>query len=417
MADEIRLGIIGCGRILPAHLRGLKLLREAGYEGFRITALMARNLDDALRFRRRGEGPEPRPPASTNPGDPLGAPHMYVSDLHEGDVAVHDDLDIMLAEAPIDAVYVLTTHSTHHDLAIRALRAGKHVAVEKPMAITVRAARRMIEAADEAGRTLCVLENARLRPAARAAAWAARSGLLGDVQLVLCMMIGSAEWSPDVVLAHTPWRHDRLGGGGVTTDFGPHLMDWARQVAGEIDTVSAVARTLEPVRREYDEAGRVTAKVAADADDTFFAHLQFASGALGVLGFSAAGHGEPIALPGARAIYGTRGCLKEGDVILDDGTRTPAVSLYQQQADAVTRAREFPLPLEDPFALEAHQFFSAIISGQPPELSGEEGLRDLAAAFAVLESSHAGIPVRVAEVESGTVAAYQDDLNRRWGID
>lgn len=417
MAREIRLGIIGCGRILPAHLRGLRRLREAGYEGFRVTALMARNRDDALRFRRRGEGPPPRPPASVNPEDSLGAPHMYVSDVHPGEVAVYDDLDRMLAEASIDAVYVLTTHATHHDFALRALAAGKHVAVEKPMAITVRAARRMIEAAEVAGRTLLVLENARLRPAARAAAWAARSGLLGEVQLLLCMMVGSAEWSPDVVLGHTPWRHDRLAGGGVTTDFGPHLLDWAREVGGEIDTVSAIARTLEPVRRECDEAGRVTAEIAADADDTFFAHLRFTGGALGVLGFSAAGHGEPMALPGGRAIYGTRGCLKEGAVILDDGMRRDAVEVYREQADAATQAREFPLPLDDPFALEALQFFRAIETGVAPELSGEEGLRDLAAAFAILESSHAGAPVRVADVESGAVSAYQDALNERWGIE
>lgn len=417
MTREIRLGIIGCGRILPAHLRGLRRLREAGFEGFRITTLMARNLDDALRFRRRGEGPPPRPPASVNPEDSLGAPHMYVSDVHPGEVAIYDDLDRMLAEAPIDAVYILTTHATHHDFALRALAAGKHVAVEKPMAITVRAARRMIEAAQAAERVLVVLENARLRPEPRAAAWAARSGRLGDVQLLLGMMVGSAEWSPDVVIGHTPWRHDRLSGGGVTTDFGPHLLDWARAGGGEIDTVSAVTRTLEPVRREYDAAGRVTQEIAADADDTFFAHLQFASGALGVLGFSAAGHGEPIALPGGRAIYGTHGCLKEGVLILDDGVRREAVEVYREQADAATQAREFPLPLEDPFALEAHQFFRAIDTGRPPELSGEEGLRDLAAAFAILESSHAGCPVRVADVEAGTVSAFQNALNERWGIE
>jgi len=136
-----------------------------------------------------------------------------------------------------------------------------------------------------------------------------------------------------------------------------------------------------------------------------------------VLGFCAAGHGEPIALPGGRAIYGTRGCLKEGDVILDDGTRRPAVELYREQADAETLAREFPLPLEDPFALEAHQFLTAIATGGTPELSGEEGLKDLAAALAILESSRAGMPVRVADVESGAVSAHQDELNERWEIE
>ena len=55
----IRIGIVGCGRILNAHLHGYRLLREAGYDDFRITALCARNEDDALMFRKRGEGPTP----------------------------------------------------------------------------------------------------------------------------------------------------------------------------------------------------------------------------------------------------------------------------------------------------------------------------------------------------------------------
>ena len=416
MADEVRLGLIGCGRIMPAHLRAMKRLREAGYDRFRVTALMARNIDDALRFRRRGEGPPPRPPASANPDDPLGAEHHYVSDVHGGDVEVYDDLEEMLVQAPIDAVEVFTTHSTHHEIAIRALQAGKHVAVEKPMAITCRAARRMIEAAESAGRTLMVLENHRFWPHVRAAAWAAQSGLLGTVQMLVSMSIATREWSPDVILGHTPWRHDRLAGGGCATDFGPHLFDWARVVGGEVETVSAVTRCLEPIRREYDDAGNVTREIDADADDTFFAHLQFASSAVGSLGFSAAGHGDPIALPGGRAVYGSRGCLQQGEAILDDGTRAPLEALYFDRADPAEVEARFPLGLRDAFALETHQFIESILSGEQPELSGEEGLRDLAAAFAVHESALAGCEVHVDDVASGKVSAYQDELDARWGI-
>lgn len=417
MGDTVRIGLIGCGRIMPAHLRGMKMLREAGYHRFRVTALMARRLEDALRFRRRGEGPPPRPPASTNPADPLGAEHHYVSDVHGGEVAVYDDLDTMLAEAPIDAVEVFTTHSTHHSIAIRALEAGKHVAVEKPMALTPLAARRMIEAAERAGRTLMVLENHRFHPHSRAAAWAAQSGLLGAVQMVLSMGIATREWSPDRILGHTPWRHERLAGGGCATDFGPHLLDWARQVGGEIETVSAVTRCLEPIRREYDDAGNVTGEIAADADDTFFAHLQFAGGAVGSFGFSAAGHGDPIALPGGRAVYGSRGCMQQGEAILDDGTRAPVEDLYLDRADPNEVAARFPLGLRDAFALETHQFIEAVLAGRQPEVSGEEGLLDLAAAFAIHESALSGCEVRVEDVASGDVSAYQDELNERWGID
>lgn len=416
MADEVRIGLIGCGRIMPAHLRGMKLLHEAGCDRFRVTALMARTLDDALRFRKRGEGPPPRPPASENPNDPLGAEHHYVSDVHDGPVEVYDDLDEMLVHAPIDAVEVFTTHSTHHSIAIRALEAGKHVAVEKPMALTCLAARRMIEAAERADRRLMVLENHRFHLHSRAAAWAAQSGLLGAIQMVLSMSIATREWSPDVVLGHTPWRHDRLAGGGCTTDFGPHLLDWARQVGGKIETVSAVTRCLEPIRREYDEAGNVIEEIVADADDTFFAHLQFSGGAVGSLGFSAAGHGDPIALPGGRAVYGSGGCLQQGEAILDDGTRAPVEDLYLDRADPDEVAARFPLGLRDAFALETHQFVEAVLAGEEPELSSEEGLRDLAAAFAIHESAMSGCEVHVDDVASGKVSAYQDELNERWGV-
>jgi hypothetical protein len=58
----------------------------------------------------------------------------------------------------------------------------------------------------------------------------------------------------------------------------------------------------------------------------------------------------------------------------------------------------------------------AILTGEEPELSGEEGLRDLAAAFAIHESALAGREVRVDDVASGEVSQYQDELNERWGI-
>ena len=417
MSSEIRLGLIGCGRIMPAHLRGYRTLRDAGYGGFRITALLARKEDDALRFRRRGEGPPPRAPASSNPGDPLGAPHMYVSDVHDGEVAVYTELEEMLAQAPIDAVEVYTTHPTHHSIAIQALEAGKHVAVEKPMAMSVKAAQRMIEAAEAAGKLLFVLENARYNLGTRAAAWAANSGTLGDLQLLLSLVVGIPEWSPDRVLGHTRWRHSKLAAGGVAIDFGVHLMDWARQVAGELDEVSALARTLEPVRREYDEDGKVIEEIRADAEDTFLAHVTFEGGAVGEFGFCAAGHGEPIGLPGGRAVYGTRGCLKEGAVILDDGSSEPLNDLFEARADADVKDRLFPLGLSDSFALEKYDFLTAIESGREPEMTGEEGLKDLAAAFAVLESSHAGCAAKVADVESGAVSAYQDVLNAHWGLE
>ena len=80
---KVRIGIIGCARILNAHLRGYKILQENGFgDLFQITALCARKEEDAHRFRKRGEGPGPRPAPVDAPSDPLNAPHAFISDLH-----------------------------------------------------------------------------------------------------------------------------------------------------------------------------------------------------------------------------------------------------------------------------------------------------------------------------------------------
>src|SRR5258708_26809203 len=127
MSPQIRIGVVGCGRILPAHLRGLTQLRDAGFDNFRITALCYASKDEPLRFRIRGEGPVPRPWVTHDPMDPLNAPHSYVSDLHPDTVPeVFTEWQEMLRSAPIDAVLILTPVFLHHPVALDSLRAGKH---------------------------------------------------------------------------------------------------------------------------------------------------------------------------------------------------------------------------------------------------------------------------------------------------
>jgi len=416
MPDTINIGLVGCGRIMDAHLNGFKALREAGLDHFRITALCARKEEDALRYRKRGEGPPPRPPIRGLTNDPLVAPHLYLSDFQDDvEVEVYTDYREMIRQAKVDAVDVYTSLHTHHDIALAALQAGKHVMVEKPMAITIKACRRMCEAAADAGKVLSVAENAHYSEGTRALGWALQQGTIGEIQMVLQGGVGGL-WSPNRVVADTPWRHRKLeGGGGGSIDIGVHLYNVLRYLCGDITRVSAVARTFESRRFLWDAEGQTREEVACDVDDTFFALLEFANRALGQITFSWAGHGDGIGLPGGRAIYGSRGCVQGSQVILDDGSRTAVGDLFAQ-AEATTKEHFFPYGLKDTFALEKLDWLRAIESGGQTETSGEEGLRDMAISYAMLESSELGRAVRVAEVESGEVCAYQREIDEYYGL-
>ncbi|HWA98476.1 MAG TPA: Gfo/Idh/MocA family oxidoreductase, partial [Pirellulales bacterium] len=158
----IRIGIVGCGRILAAHLRGYRLLREAGVDNFRITALCSRNRDDAASYVRRGHGPPQRLPVSNIPGDVLAIGDEYLSDFQDDvEPEIFSDYRAMIARAPIDAVNDFTSHGVHHEIALVALDAGKHLLTQKPLAVTVEAAKRMCDRAEVRDRVFGVFENFR----------------------------------------------------------------------------------------------------------------------------------------------------------------------------------------------------------------------------------------------------------------
>ena len=134
-------------------------------------------------FRRRGQGPPPRPPVlDPSTGDPLAAPHTYLSDFQDDvEAAIYTDYRELIASGQVDAINDFTTLALHHEVGALALDAGLHLLTQKPLAISVRAGRRLVELARARGLTLGVFENVRQSPAVRAAAWAVRSGLIGDV--------------------------------------------------------------------------------------------------------------------------------------------------------------------------------------------------------------------------------------------
>ena len=411
----IRIGIVGCGRILAAHLRGYRLLRAAGVDTFRITALCARRREDAQMYVRRGEGPPQRPAVSKIAGDPLAIGDEYLSDFQDGEVEVYTDYRQMIAQAPIDAVNDFTTHALHHQIAAVAFAHGKHLLSQKPLAVTVAAGRRMCQEAERRNLVFGVFENFRHSPQTRQLKAAFGSGPCGQLQMILLGYVG-LWWAPNLVVAETPWRHELLEAGGVSLDLGVHFFDQIRYVAGEVTSVSAETAVIEPRRFMRDAQSHAMREIACDADDTFFASIRTNQGVVGNLFASWAGHGAPSVLGEGTVYYGSRGRITGNEVLYDGGSRSSLEEIYAAQATSAQRAIEFPRGLDDSFALSQLDWLEAIRLRRKPETDGWEGLRDLAASYAILESAQAGRRIDVADVFSGAIRAYQRPIDAHFGF-
>jgi predicted dehydrogenase len=414
----IRIGIVGCGRILAAHLRGYQLLRDAGVDDFRITALCARREEDAWSYVRRGDGPTQRPPVGSDPGDPLAVGNLYLSDFQDDvDAKVYTDYREMIASAPIDAVNDFTTHALHHQVADAAFANGKHLLTQKPLAVSMAAGRQMCDAAEARGLTFAVFENARNRPDTRQLGWLFDSGLVGELKMMLMANVGNW-WAPDRIVAETPWRHKLVEGGGITLDIGVHLFNHFRFVAGEVVSVTGNTSVLERRRHTRDTAGVLIESIDCDADDTMFASFETDRGVIGNVTASWSGHGQPLLCGTGRGTmyYGSAGSVDGQTVVRDDGTHEPLASLYEAQCDASMKQQHFPLGLSDSFALNQLDWLESIREHRAPETSGREGLRDLACAFAVLESNLAKRTVDIEEVIRGEVREFQRQIDEQLGL-
>jgi len=222
-------------------------------------------------------------------------------------------------------------------------------------------------------------------------------------------------WSPDRWVGNSSWRHRKLiGAGGASLDVGPHIFHRLRMLCGEVESVSAFARVFEPTRYLKDAKGEILDTVACDADDAFMALATFETGAIGQLSFSFAGHGEMTTQAGP-ILYGTRGCIK-GEAVLLDGQPPTTLDEHFAQHGAADADRLFPRGMSDAFGLLIGDWLRSIQEGRPAETGAEEGLRDLAASFAIMESSDAGRSVRLSEVLDSSVDAYQRELDEHYGL-
>lgn len=185
------------------------------------------------------------------------------------------DLDEVLARDDIDVIDVATPNDSHHDVAMKALKAGKHVLCEKPLALTVKEAKAMAREAAKRKAHVGLWHNYRRAPATQHAAKMIARGDIGEVRQVRATYL--QDWLSDPK-APASWRTTRaLCGSGAHGDLNAHLIDLTRALTGlEFAEVSAVQQTFTTRR----PAGKGKTQ-PVDVDDALLFLTRFDNGAIG----------------------------------------------------------------------------------------------------------------------------------------
>ncbi len=184
----------------------------------------------------------------------------------------------------IDLIDIATPVSLHKDIAIAAAKKGKHILCEKPMAMNLNEAKQMLKAAEEAGIKHMIGFNYRRVPALVLAKRLIDEGTLGKIYHFRAMYLQDWIVDPDFPLV---WRlRKEIAGSGALGDLGAHIIDLARFLIGEFDSVTCVTETFIRERPEpvsvtglTAEAGKKMGKVTVD--DAAIAMAKFENGALG----------------------------------------------------------------------------------------------------------------------------------------
>jgi len=362
MVKKIRIGIIGCGGMAKAHLKGIKTLKEDGNDLFNIEAVCDLKKERAKSFSKE------------------------VLNLFGNRPLIYTDVTELLRKGDMEAVSICTTHITHYPLAKEAIKAGKHIIIEKPLAITLSQGRKIVESVEKNKIVFAVAENYRRTPLNRAIKKMLGEKLIGELYFFLYQWAGVG----DKIFCGTPWRHKRSeSGGGCMFDNGVHDSDLMQYWFGEVDEVYGKIKIYIPVREEK------SCRVEATNEDFGAAMVSFKNSINGSwMGSWAANKGfNYVEIVGSKGTYhGDKGVeLKSGETISKE-------ELIKKYAPSVR---------ENSVATEYEDFYRAITNNKIPETDALVGLRAMALPYALYESAEIKKPVKFKDVLEGKVANFE----------
>jgi myo-inositol 2-dehydrogenase / D-chiro-inositol 1-dehydrogenase len=333
--NTIGVAFLGVGRMGETHLRNL-----VGSSGVRVVAVADPNGEAAER------------------GKALAGAEAALTDIEKA-----------ISYPGVDAVVIVTPTETHARLIEIAVRAGKAVFSEKPIALDLAETSRVVQLIREKGAPVQIGFMRRFDPGYSAAKAKIVAGELGKLETFRAL-------SRDT---YPPSLKFLLGSGGLFLDMAVHDLDLARFLVGEVEEVQAWGSVL--IDERFAQAN--------DAD-TAMTLLRFKNGVLGVTETSRRSNwGYDIRTEVAGSL---------GKVVVESPQKTPLL-FARDFASSYDHFENFPDRFEKAYKLQLESFFQDLHAGRQPSPGPEDALESLRLAIAVTKSWRDGRPVRVSEIQ------------------
>lgn len=336
---KIRFAIVGCGRIAPKHAESIAALPEA-----ELVAVC-----DIL------------PEQAQNFADKYGA-KPYTNYLE------------MLQRSDIDVVTIATPSGLHAEIGIAAAEAGKHVLVEKPMAMTLKTADALIAACRKAGVKLGVIHQNRFNASIKLLRKALEDGRFGK----LTHGQATVRWNRnDNYYIQAPWRGTKLQDGGVLMNQSIHNIDLLQWTFGPVESVFGYTATF--MRK-------------IEMEDMGAAVIKFKSGAIGII--EAASTIYPKNIEETLNVFGETGSVIVGGIAVN------RIEVWEMPDSEKEKEEIFASQQVDPpnvYGFGHRELISdlihAIWEDREPAIPGEEGRKALEIILAIYKCQETKEPV------------------------
>lgn len=296
------------------------------------------------------------------------------------DAKVYDDYNELLDNQAIDIVGISTPNIFHSEIAIAALRKGKHVFCEKPDAINPLEAQKMADAAAESGKLLMTMRNNRFSAEAQFMKRLMDKGELGELYMGRCGWIrrrgipGRGGW----------FTTKELSGGGPLIDLGVHMIDMAMYLGGSLKPVTVSGSTYRKFADQPDASGQIPSGTF-DVEDLAAGFIRFDNGASLQIEFSWASN---IAVEQKFLEWrGTKGGFSLINDKLNIFTEKEGALIDEQPSFAAAKIPQHTANIQ--------HFIACVLGKEQPIITPEQGVDMIKILSAIYESAERGKEIRL----------------------